>query len=302
MNRTILSTAAALAVVIVPPVYAGGHSGGGGHFGGGDGGGRGASFQAGGGGRNFSGGARVSGGERSFGGSTRSSFSAPVSRVERSARVQESAVGATQAQSIAARERPSRVEQQFIAQQRNARSVQQQRSDTNRQTPTIAFGGSAARSVDRDVRENQRFQSDARNFNRSDVRSRPPEDVFRRWDRQHIHVWNNHRYHWYNNAWVIFDGGYGYGDPYFYDETPGYTYYQDSPVYDDQSLAPVEYAASDGMATAVQQALAQRGYNPGPIDGAIGQQSRDAIAAFQSDRRMPVTGRIDRALLKALNL
>jgi peptidoglycan hydrolase-like protein with peptidoglycan-binding domain len=52
----------------------------------------------------------------------------------------------------------------------------------------------------------------------------------------------------------------------------------------------------------VQRELAERGYYGGPIDGAIGPQSRAAIRAFQVDKGLPVTGRVDGRLLDSLGL
>jgi len=51
----------------------------------------------------------------------------------------------------------------------------------------------------------------------------------------------------------------------------------------------------------VQTRLAQFGYAPGPVDGIFGQQTRDAIKKFESDRKIPVTGEISRALIEALS-
>jgi len=51
----------------------------------------------------------------------------------------------------------------------------------------------------------------------------------------------------------------------------------------------------------VQTRLAQFGYAPGPVDGVFGQQTRDAIKKFESDRKIPVTGEISRALIEALS-
>ncbi|WP_137389944.1 peptidoglycan-binding domain-containing protein [Rhodoligotrophos defluvii] len=51
----------------------------------------------------------------------------------------------------------------------------------------------------------------------------------------------------------------------------------------------------------VQKGLAELGYQPGPADGLIGAQTREAIMQFQRDRELPVTGRVDEALLKELS-
>jgi peptidoglycan hydrolase-like protein with peptidoglycan-binding domain len=52
----------------------------------------------------------------------------------------------------------------------------------------------------------------------------------------------------------------------------------------------------------VQIALAKRGYYHGPIDGDVGPGSRAAIRAYQADRRLRVTGRIDGDLIRALKI
>jgi peptidoglycan hydrolase-like protein with peptidoglycan-binding domain len=43
----------------------------------------------------------------------------------------------------------------------------------------------------------------------------------------------------------------------------------------------------------VQGLLRERGYDPGPIDGIIGQKTRTALRQFQRDHNLPTTGRID---------
>ena len=113
-----------------------------------------------------------------------------------------------------------------------------------------------------------------------------PYSVHHDWDHNRIHEWNNHRWRWYNNAWVIIDPGFGYG--YDYD-------YYDSPT--------VVYSDSGGsLAARVQVELAREGYDPGPADGVIGPATRDAIVDFQRDHDLPVTGRIDNPLLRELGL
>lgn len=122
---------------------------------------------------------------------------------------------------------------------------------------------------------------------RSDVRRyRPPVDIYRDWDRDRVYSWNRHRYHWHGSAWVILDANPGY---YHYDYPANYVY-RDSPSY------------SDSLTARVQSRLADEGYDPGPIDGVIGPQTRDAIAAFQADNGLSVTGSVDDSLLRALGL
>lgn len=121
-----------------------------------------------------------------------------------------------------------------------------------------------------------------------DWRPVTPVNVYRDWDRGRTYSWNRHRYHWHGGAWVILDASPGYGDGYGYDYPTSYAYSSPS------------YAGS--MAARVQSDLADQGYDPGPIDGVIGPQTTDAIAAFQSDNGLPVTGNTDDPLLRALGL
>jgi peptidoglycan hydrolase-like protein with peptidoglycan-binding domain len=50
----------------------------------------------------------------------------------------------------------------------------------------------------------------------------------------------------------------------------------------------------------VQQALAKKGFDPGPIDGVLGPQTEQAIRKFQDHYGLKVTGRIDNQTLYAL--
>lgn len=51
---------------------------------------------------------------------------------------------------------------------------------------------------------------------------------------------------------------------------------------------------------AVQQVLADLGYAPGPVDGAVGEATTRAVSAFQHDRKIAETGRITPELLREL--
>ena len=51
---------------------------------------------------------------------------------------------------------------------------------------------------------------------------------------------------------------------------------------------------------AVQKVLADLGYAPGPVDGAMGNSTKRAIIAFQRDRKVAQTGRITPELLAEL--
>ena len=58
--------------------------------------------------------------------------------------------------------------------------------------------------------------------------------------------------------------------------------------------------AADSSVKAVQQVLADLGYAPGPVDGAMGASTTHAITAFQHDRKMRETGRITPELMREL--
>jgi hypothetical protein len=100
-----------------------------------------------------------------------------------------------------------------------------------------------------------------------------PENTHRDWDRNGEHYWNRHHYRWYEGGWLIIDAGFS---PY--------------------------YSNGGSIASSVQMRLADQGYYRGPIDGDIGPGSRNAIANYQSDYGLRVTGRINDPLLQSLGL
>ena len=67
--------------------------------------------------------------------------------------------------------------------------------------------------------------------------------------------------------------------------------------------APQAVAAQPNLNQAVsnlQSQLAARGYDPGPIDGVMGERTRQAIRAYQRDKQMPVDGQVSQALVSSL--
>ncbi len=61
-------------------------------------------------------------------------------------------------------------------------------------------------------------------------------------------------------------------------------------------------ARNNSMEAAIQRALAGIGYYNGPIDGDLGPMSRRAIANYQADRGLRVTGYPNDSLLNSLRL
>lgn len=62
------------------------------------------------------------------------------------------------------------------------------------------------------------------------------------------------------------------------------------------------HAQFDPIVEAVQQRLTEKGFDPGPIDGASGSRTRGAIRRFQQSVGLPGTGQIDDATLEALGV
>lgn len=68
----------------------------------------------------------------------------------------------------------------------------------------------------------------------------------------------------------------------------------------DAAPAKAKSNAANSSMKAVQQVLADLGYAPGPVDGAMGASTTHAITAFQHDRKIRETGRITPELLREL--
>jgi N-acetylmuramoyl-L-alanine amidase len=168
-----------------------------------------------------------------------------------------------------------------------------------RTTPSIAFGGQAINNNAAVNAQNARSFAAANPSTQAAVRGgntrdwRAPTELSRGWDRSRVHEWNHHHYRFYGGDWVVIDPGYPYDYGYPYG-----SYYGDEPA---PYSAPA-YDSSASLAMSVQDQLTRLGYSPGAIDGVIGPQTRDAIADFQSDHRLPVTGQIDTPLVQALGL
>ena len=107
---------------------------------------------------------------------------------------------------------------------------------------------------------------------------RAPSNIYRDWDRNRSYSWNDHRYHWYDGSWIIID--------------PGYDYVETRHV----------SSISTNLTAEVQSELQRAGYDPGPADGLAGGRTRDAIARYQGDHGLRVTGRIDHDLVVSLRI
>jgi len=103
------------------------------------------------------------------------------------------------------------------------------------------------------------------------------------WAPGHQYYLHGHHYEWFNNGWFIVDPFALYGYPY-YNYGPDYGY------------------ETDTVSVQVQQNLAHDGYYNGPIDGVVGPGTSAAIADYQRDNGLRVTGSIDRPLLRSMGI
>jgi putative peptidoglycan binding protein len=119
--------------------------------------------------------------------------------------------------------------------------------------------------------------------------------------------WNNchhhHNHDWWHNhcvAFIFWDWGWwGWWDGWWYPAWgyDPYSYYgYNEPVYGYGDLSPEQIVAS------VQIALQQQGYYQYAIDGQMGPMTKEAIARYQRDHRLPITYGVDPATLGSLGI
>jgi Putative peptidoglycan binding domain len=305
-----------------PATWAAGHGGGGGggfHGGGGFGGGgfhgggfRGGGFGGGhvgggvgsrGGGVGF-GGARFSGGVPNFagGGPRFSSFGHPSSRHP----IYEGRVGRSVTPSIGARTASNR---RFSS----TRNAVGQRSGAASNRAAIA---SAARSPGKAAHRGLNGRTDH-------IAERHDANWHRHWDRRHAHFFHNRFFVFDNGFWFGLDDGffpwdylpYYAGDYYPYDYYTNvqpddntalnnaypYGYYTGVPP-DDNTVPANNAPVADTTVQAVQTELAQLGYYKGSVDGIFGPATRDAVAKYQIDKQLDVTGSLSPDTLQSLGL
>jgi len=131
------------------------------------------------------------------------------------------------------------------------------------------------------------------------------------WNNHRNNQWNNQGNNHWNNNWNHHQGYYGQNC-----SAPSVAGVILSLVSGFNSAPQVRYYAppaprvsygygipsGNSLGASVQLALARAGYYRGPIDGCLGSTSRQAIACYQVDHRLPVTGYPSRSLLCSLGL
>jgi len=125
--------------------------------------------------------------------------------------------------------------------------------------------------------------------------------------RNHEENWRNRHHqghdwwHHHCNAIVLVGWGYwGWYDGWWYPAwgyDSYYSYYDyNGPIYGYDGLQPDEVIAD------IQAALQQLGYYPYAVDGVLGPATEAAIASYQGDYGLPVTGAIDPPTVRSLGL
>jgi Putative peptidoglycan binding domain len=171
---------------------------------------------------------------------------------------------------------------------------------------------------------NRRTAANRQSFVRNHASERHDGNWHRDWDRHHSHFHNHKVFVFLNGFWWGLDPwfypyyaydyypyddygynpyDYGNGYPDDYSVNP-YDYYNYSPYnYDDQSgYGDSGQSLGNATVSAVQSELAKLGYYSGTIDGLVGDQTEAALARYQQDRDLSVTGTVDAATLQSLGI
>src|SRR6266550_6940195 len=136
------------------------------------------------------------------------------------------------------------------------------------------------------------------------IAERHPANWWHRdWDRRHAHFFHNRFFVFDNGFWCGLDAGFFPWDylPYYAGDYYPYGYYTGvQPDYD--TAATDGSPVADPTVEATQERLAQLGYYNGPVDGIFGPTTRDAVAKYQIDNQLDVTGSLSPDTLQSLGV
>jgi len=113
-----------------------------------------------------------------------------------------------------------------------------------------------------------------------------------------------HDHDWWKQHYIVIaliGGGYYYHDSGYWYPAWGYDpnyerYDYDGPIYTYGNLLP------DQVIVNVQRALKELGYYAGDLNGSLGVNTRNALAAYQQEYGLDITGVVDEATVRALGL
>jgi hypothetical protein len=188
------------------------------------------------------------------------------------------------------------------------------------QRPAAAFNrganASAARSPGTGVHRGLNGRTDH-------IAERHDANWHRDWDRRHAHFDHDRFFIFNNGFWCGLDAGFFPWDylPYYAGDYYPYDYYTNvQPDYNTApaSAYPYDYYSgvqpdydnaeangapvADPTVEASQERLAQLGYYNGPVDGIFGPTMRDAVAKYQIDNQLDVTGSLSPDTLQSLGV
>ena len=153
----------------------------------------------------------------------------------------------------------------------NTQSSQQQRSRTTRATSQVQTAQAQSAQRQSGATQGNAQFTRANNYGGRWTAGNSHPD----WNQGQQYSWNSHQYRWYDGGWLIVDGGFWPGRG---------------------------YQGGGSMVANVQAALANQGYYNGGVDGVYGPGTSRAIADFQRDSGLRVTGTINSPLIQALGI
>ena len=196
----------------------------------------------------------------------------------------------------------------------NTRVANSQVTATNRQPNRIGPTGRQNRVSDPRTSTAANRQS----FVKNHASERHDGNWHRDWDRHRAHFHHNRVFVFVDGFWWGLDPGYypgadnsdyDYGYPYDSNYSYPYDYYGGDYPYNyeqdnndnDSAYAPDQYT-NNPTVSAVQSGLAKLGYYRGAIDGVEGDETQAALARYQEDHDLSVTGTLTPATLQSLGL
>jgi hypothetical protein len=181
-------------------------------------------------------------------------------------------------------------------------------------------------SNSRNSRGGNQSAASRQSFLKNHASERHDSNWHRDWNRHHSHFHHNKVFVFVNGFWWGLDPwffpyyaydyypyddysygynpyDYSYGNGYDYSANP-YDYYSYAPYNDEDQKASSDLEQSTGNSTvsAVQSELARLGYYGGDIDGVLGDQTEAALARYQKDQDLSVTGTVNKTTLDSLGL
>ena len=173
---------------------------------------------------------------------------------------------------------------------REQRAVNREQHAINRQTNRNNVTVNRTRNVNRNVQVVNNWRGER--FAGRDYYA------FRNYRRAyHDRGWWHH--HHGSSLTFVFGAPYYWSSGYWYPAwgyNPGYVYPYDGPIYGYGNLTP------DQIVFNVQAQLRDEGYYFGEIDGQLGPQTRQALAAFQADHGLAITSAVDEPTLSTMGL